>query len=408
MTSRLALPQPPQQPGPASFPLFASLAPVVGALVLFAFMQTPYVLLFAVLGPVIAVASMIDRRIGARKLRKRETARFEEDAELLRVRIRQQTSRAMDAQRVRRPDARELGRRDARHPDRWRWRDGELPVVLGNGHCATGLTLDEPPEPRGVVRELYDELAPLAAVGTGPVCVDAHRGLGFYGPELVAHGLARTAIAQVLDAVSPEQGTVIVEGGERWQWMRETPHNVRFTDRDDRICIVRVLSERGDCTIAVAPEPNDLPRECGLRILASAEEIDVDGVSAVPRTIAQHEAEAHLRRLRESASASGFVTAGTIPESVALDALQQSSGEGLAATFLVATEPVTVDLVADGPHAVVGGTTGSGKSELLVSWVTSLAAGYTSGELNVLLVDFKGGASFGELQGLRHCVGLMT
>ncbi|HIY66724.1 MAG TPA: hypothetical protein H9830_10665 [Candidatus Agrococcus pullicola] len=408
MSSRLALPGPPQQPGPASFPIFASLAPVIGALVLFAFMQTPYVLLFAVLGPVIAVASMIDRRIGASKLRRREAARFEEEAELLRVRVRQQTNRAMDELRARRPDARELGQRDARHPNRWRWREGELPVVLGRGDCPTGLTLDEPPEPRGVVRELFDELAPVAAVGTGPVCVDARTGIGLYGPHLVAMGLARTAIVQVLDAVSPEQATVIVEGGEHLHWVRETPHNVRFTERDAVHCIVRVLSDRGDSTIAVAPEPDELPRECGLRILASAAEIEVAGVSTVPRCIGQHEAVAHLRRLRESAAASGFVTAGTLPEHVALETLPQSTSGGLAATFLAASEPVTVDLVADGPHAVVGGTTGSGKSELLVSWVTSLAIGYTSEELNVLLVDFKGGASFGELQRLRHCVGLMT
>ena len=56
--------------------------------------------------------------------------------------------------------------------------------------------------------------------------------------------------------------------------------------------------------------------------------------------------------------------------------------------------PATIDLVADGPHALIGGTTGSGKSELLVSWVLGMAAVYSPDEVNFLLVDFKGGSSF--------------
>ncbi|OUD86674.1 ESX-1 secretion system protein EccCa1 [Clavibacter michiganensis subsp. michiganensis] len=70
--------------------------------------------------------------------------------------------------------------------------------------------------------------------------------------------------------------------------------------------------------------------------------------------------------------------------------------------------PVSVDLVADGPHAVVAGTTGSGKSELLVTWMTALAAAHPPEEVTVLLVDFKGGAAFDPLLVLPHAVGLVT
>ncbi|OUE25408.1 FtsK/SpoIIIE domain-containing protein [Clavibacter michiganensis] len=70
--------------------------------------------------------------------------------------------------------------------------------------------------------------------------------------------------------------------------------------------------------------------------------------------------------------------------------------------------PVTVDLVADGPHAVVAGTTGSGKSELLVTWMAALAAAHPPEEVTVLLVDFKGGAAFDPLLVLPHAVGLVT
>ena len=81
----------------------------------------------------------------------------------------------------------------------------------------------------------------------------------------------------------------------------------------------------------------------------------------------------------------------------------------LAATIGVGhAGPVAVDLVADGPHAVVAGTTGSGKSELLVTWMAALAAAHPPEEVTVLLVDFKGGAAFDPLLVLPHAVGLVT
>ena len=54
----------------------------------------------------------------------------------------------------------------------------------------------------------------------------------------------------------------------------------------------------------------------------------------------------------------------------------------------------TLDLVKDGPHGLVGGTTGSGKSEFLRSLVAGLAAHHDPSRLNFILVDFKGGAAF--------------
>lgn len=70
--------------------------------------------------------------------------------------------------------------------------------------------------------------------------------------------------------------------------------------------------------------------------------------------------------------------------------------------------PLVLDLVNDGPHALVAGTTGSGKSELLRSLVAGLAATYGPEQLTFVLVDFKGGSAFGPLAGLPHVVGLVT
>ncbi|MDU0348867.1 FtsK/SpoIIIE domain-containing protein, partial [Actinomyces sp. MRS3W] len=69
---------------------------------------------------------------------------------------------------------------------------------------------------------------------------------------------------------------------------------------------------------------------------------------------------------------------------------------------------VTVDLVRDGPHALLAGTTGSGKSELLVSWLIQLAASAPPSSLSLVLVDYKGGAAFGPLARLPHTAGVLT
>ncbi|PBC69571.1 S-DNA-T family DNA segregation ATPase FtsK/SpoIIIE [Streptomyces sp. TLI_235] len=72
------------------------------------------------------------------------------------------------------------------------------------------------------------------------------------------------------------------------------------------------------------------------------------------------------------------------------------------------TNPFTVDLVRDGPHALVAGTTGAGKSELLQSLVVSLATVNRPDELAFVLVDYKGGSAFKDCARLPHVLGMVT
>ncbi|MGW3448915.1 FtsK/SpoIIIE domain-containing protein [Streptomyces sp. NPDC001076] len=67
-----------------------------------------------------------------------------------------------------------------------------------------------------------------------------------------------------------------------------------------------------------------------------------------------------------------------------------------------------VDLVRDGPHALIAGTTGSGKSELLQTLVATLAVVNRPDEMTFVLVDYKGGSAFAECADLPHTVGLVT
>ena len=70
--------------------------------------------------------------------------------------------------------------------------------------------------------------------------------------------------------------------------------------------------------------------------------------------------------------------------------------------------PYAVDLRTDGPHALVAGTTGAGKSELLQTLIASLAMANRPDEMTFVLVDYKGGAAFKDCAKLPHTVGLVT
>ena len=87
---------------------------------------------------------------------------------------------------------------------------------------------------------------------------------------------------------------------------------------------------------------------------------------------------------------------------------RREPGELAAVVGQGTTDPLRIDLRRDGPHALVGGTTGSGKSEFLQTWILGMAVEYAPDRLTFLLVDYKGGSAFGDCVKLPHTVGLVT
>ena len=63
---------------------------------------------------------------------------------------------------------------------------------------------------------------------------------------------------------------------------------------------------------------------------------------------------------------------------------------------------------ADGPHMLVAGTTGSGKSETIITYLIGLCMKFSPMDLNLMLVDMKGGGFSDRLGNLPHCVGAVT
>ena len=63
---------------------------------------------------------------------------------------------------------------------------------------------------------------------------------------------------------------------------------------------------------------------------------------------------------------------------------------------------------AHGPHGLVAGTTGSGKSEILQSYILSLACNFHPHDVGFLLIDYKGGGMANLFTDLPHLLGTIT
>jgi S-DNA-T family DNA segregation ATPase FtsK/SpoIIIE len=136
---------------------------------------------------------------------------------------------------------------------------------------------------------------------------------------------------------------------------------------------------------APVPDESDLPRGVGFLALAG-HDLAEDPASVVARW---HETGSVLDRT------------GTPVRRRTDAALRAVVGQGADGEFVL-------DLRAQGPHALVGGTTGSGKSEFLQAWVLGMAAAHSPDRVTFLFVDYKGGAAFADCVDLPHCVGLVT
>ena len=61
-----------------------------------------------------------------------------------------------------------------------------------------------------------------------------------------------------------------------------------------------------------------------------------------------------------------------------------------------------------GPHGLIAGTTGFGKSELIMTFLLSIAVSFSPEDVNFFVIDYKGGGTGNVLQGLPHCAGVIS
>ncbi|MEU6995612.1 FtsK/SpoIIIE domain-containing protein [Streptomyces sp. NPDC046465] len=97
------------------------------------------------------------------------------------------------------------------------------------------------------------------------------------------------------------------------------------------------------------------------------------------------------------------------PTSGAITARWQAGGQSTMAVIGESYDGAFgIDMRKDGPHGLIAGTTGSGKSELLQTIVAALAVANTPENMTFVLVDYKGGSAFKDCVKLPHTVGMVT
>jgi S-DNA-T family DNA segregation ATPase FtsK/SpoIIIE len=446
-TTRVEVPRRPEAPPPRRMPWIAALVPLPVAGVL-ALLFGPHLLVLAVMSPLMLLGGYVSDRVGSR--RSHRQALEEHAAQVADCRLRVEHELATERAWLERthPDPVAVVRA-ATGPGAGIWsRTRPLRVRLGRGTVDSSVTWVED----GVAHRLPLPGAPvtgdLDAAGVLSVC-GAHAGAAadaIIGQLLVLHpprGLRlwtdRLAWARTPHARTGTAGELLVDAATSIRQRLEDDGPARHGAVGPAFVLVvdgrrlapeasealTVIVEHGPavgvCAVVlhtpVPGAPVSLDIEAGGAAVLRRRDGDVPFVIDAVGTDWVARVVAGLTPLRD-----GGGTQGGLPRAVGLAATLEGAldpddladrwsdaGDGACVTIgVTGTGPLTIDLATSGPHVLVGGTTGSGKSELLRTLVVSLATAHPPEDVAAVLVDYKGGSAFAGLEALPHIVGVVT
>ena len=305
---------------------------------------------------------------------------------------------------------------------RVRWGVGEQPVAL------EPLAPDDHPDADPAAAMLARRLADVQRTRPDlPLLLDLREEerIDLGGPTADARARARALVCSAVAAHPPDHLMVAVVTGPAalatWEWVKWLPHAgspvrsdavgpVRLV-HSDPLALEELLPSAGGphLLLVVDGDVEPVPR-AGTTVVTigggpcvhapgGADRCSVASAEALARRLAPREARPD--------SSAGVPDLATLLTS-------RPAGDRLCVPLGVGEDgPVLLDLEESarggmGPHGLVIGATGSGKSELLRTLVLGLATTQPPDRLNVVLVDFKGGATFAGLAALPHVSGVIT
>ncbi len=471
--------EPPARPDHEPLSWAGIFLPAAAGLVL-AVVWSPFMAVFAALGPLITVGTWLERRRRAARSHRRACVEVAQRVESFVAAL--PAERA--AERRRRvalvPDLAELVRRAETPSQRcWERRRGD-PDAMRLGVGTAEVPYSPPLEVDGGSEAAPDALAalhriePLADV---PVAVSLQPGevLGIVGPAAPARAVARSLVLQAAVLHGPADLAVagLAPGlAAEWSWMGWLPHTIdsggepgalvatesasmapaveaAAASSSERTLLAvidgtetltgrsapgRVLLGLAECAgIVISRDVCDLPSSCttivdidhaagrlklvdprssaamGPLVAWGVTVATATGASARLARLDDPELRAASASLPDSMSLLDLIGGEPTPQTVESRwAAARGTDELRAPIGAAADGPLVLDLVADGPHLLIGGTTGSGKSELLRSMVAALALSADPDHLAFVLIDYKGGAAFDRCSEMPHVAGMVT
>ncbi|WP_311257582.1 FtsK/SpoIIIE domain-containing protein [Microbacterium sp. WCS2018Hpa-9] len=385
-------------------PFIAALVPVAAGVVLWLVTGSLFSLCFAALGPLMIFASLID---GSRSRRK--ASRVAETASAAAWSLAEaQLSRLHDDERQmrwhRHPDAAaglaQPPLRGLEPPNA----DTEIVVGSGVGTSAVRASGGDGERER-------DFRSRCAKLENAPITAPLSGGVGLRGAHPIVASVARALVVQLCLRFGAVQMSIV--GPHLEELGIAGFPQVRFARRGSfRLAVARSGDSRpaADAVIWLLDRDEDVPE--GITTVIDVVEPHRASLRT-PQGIVEVAAECMSRDQALATAEERSVEGGerdSLPAGVALSDLRQPESQvGLSAVVGRGEHAdIVVDIVDDGPHAIVTGTTGSGKSELLVSWVTAMASSHGPDRVIFVLADFKGGTAFEPLRMLPQVAAVIT